>query len=174
VPRVWLGIDPGLKGGIAWIEWGLAATVTVAETPVEDSVYMEQRMVEIFRHVIEVAGDPANVFAAIEKSQAMVRADKSRKGGERGQGTASAHKSGFGWGLWRGMMAHARIPYDVVTPQAWKKGVSLKAGASKAEAVELAERLFPAAAEQFRGPRGGLRDGPADAALIAEHRRRIG
>lgn len=171
MPRVWLGIDPGLEGGVAWIH---DDQIVVRETPVEDGVYMEQRMGDILDAVCELAGGPMHVFAMIERSQAMVRSDKTRKGGQRGQGAVSAHKSGFGWGLWRGLMAHAGIPYGIVGPREWKKNVGLKVGASKAEAVELAERLFPAAAGTFRGPRGGLRDGPADAALIAEHRRRIG
>lgn len=43
-------------------------------------------------------------------------------------------------------------------------------GEGKAKAAAAAEALFPG--EKFRGPRGGIADGKADAALLAEDARR--
>jgi len=43
----------------------------------------------------------------------------------------------------------------------------------KVAAVQVAQRVFPMAAAQFVGPRGGLLDGRAEAALIAEYGRRV-
>lgn len=83
------------------------------------------------------------------------------------EGGVSGFKTGMGYaGLW--CLAVAKfLPVDRVAPQTWKHAYKLSA--VKVAAVELASQLFPDNAHEFRGPRGGLRDGVAEAALIARY-----
>jgi hypothetical protein len=79
---------------------------------------------------------------------------------------------GLGFGLWRGMLAAAGIPYSMPRPQDWRKAVGIPSGADKGASVACAARLFPAASGSLYGPRGGINDGLAEALLIAEFARR--
>lgn len=158
-----IGIDPGLDGGFAFIS---GSFVEVAPTPVTPSgrrQYIEQGM----RILIEAANGAdvpsVGTAAAIEEQRPMPR-----------QGVRSMFSIGLGYGLWRGLLAGAGIPYDIVTPQRWRRDLGLATGADKGASVALASRLFPQLAEQFTGPRGGMRDGLAEAVLLAEWRRRQG
>lgn len=153
VVATYLGIDPGKSGGLAII---YPDCVEVHATPVSGSEYLEQEMARLIPAL-------STVRAAIEKQQAMPK-----------QGVTSTFKTGEGFGLWRGMLAALCVPYDIVTPKQWRTAVGLPAGADKHQSVALAQRLFPSVAEQLVGPKGGIRDGLAEALLIAEARRRIG
>ena len=150
---IYVGIDPGKSGGIA-ILW--PDETLVYATPMTGSEYDEQGMARLI---------PATsaVRVAIERQQAFPK-----------QGGVSNFTTGTGYGLWRGMLATLALPYDIVQPQAWRKALGLPVGADKAESVALACRLFPMLAEELHGPRGGIRDGLAEALLIAEWRRRQG
>lgn len=81
-------------------------------------------------------------------------------------GGSSAFKFGSVYG---GLYAMTTGWYDrepkLVTPQMWKKAMGI--GKDKRESVEKAVELFPDSAYMFYGPRGGLIDGNAEAALIA-------
>lgn len=147
----YLGIDPGKNGGIAII---YPDEVCVFPTPVSGKEYLEQDMARLI---------PARngTKAAIERQQAMPK-----------QGVSSTFTTGTGYGLWRGMLAALMVPYVIVPPQEWRKAVGLTG--DKADAVALAQRMFPSVADQLVGPQGGLRDGLAEALLIAEYRRRLG
>lgn len=64
--------------------------------------------------------------------------------------------------------AHAFIGHvDFVAPQKWKANFGL--GADKDAAVRRAQAFWPTPADMFIGPRGGLLDGRAEAALIARY-----
>jgi len=64
----------------------------------------------------------------------------------------------------RGAAIHLPKPFQ------WKAKMGLSK--DKSASVRLAVDLWPAWREKFVGPRGGLLDGMAEAALIAEHLRR--
>ncbi len=147
----YLGIDPGKNGGIAVI---YPDEVCVYPAPVRGKDYLEQDMARLI---------PARngVKAAIEVQRAMP-----------GQGVTSMFSIGLGYGLWRGMLAALMVPYVTVQPKDWRKAVGLTG--DKADAVALAQRMFPLVADQLVGPQGGLRDGLAEALLIAEFARRLG
>jgi hypothetical protein len=84
-----------------------------------------------------------------------------------GQGVASTFKFGVVYGGMIGIAySHTEEVYTV-TPRTWKKHYGLDA--SKEDAVKLAAELFPSHANTFYGPRGGLKDGIAEAALIAKY-----
>jgi len=97
-------------------------------------------------------------YAAIEKGQAMPK-----------QGVRSMFKFGMNYGIWKGILASFGIPFREITPRTWQKGVIAKAQ-DKKPALAAAQRMFPQA--KLTGPRGGAKDGRADALLIADWCRR--
>lgn len=145
-----LGVDPGLTGAFA--TWDGSDLQTYA-IPI--------RKIKIGREVIweDLVEDLRP--ALIGCTSAYIEKVNTRPG----EGRSSAFKFGYVAGGFRGIVDQAGIPVRMVTPQKWKKYFDLPA--DKAEAVRLAASHFPGSTKQFYGPRGGLRDGIAEAALIA-------
>ena len=92
-----------------------------------------------------------------------------------GQGLTSTFTIGRGYGEILGALAALNLRHDIIRSQDWQK--AMLRGESKAtgrdlkrQYVAVAERLWPSIS--FRGPKGGLLDGKAAAALIAEYARR--
>lgn len=80
-------------------------------------------------------------------------------------GVVSAFSFGLGRGIIEGVAGALEIPMTQVKPSVWKK--ELKVPADKRAAVQRASQLFPALSDAFVGPRGGVIDGRAEAALLA-------
>lgn len=80
-------------------------------------------------------------------------------------GVVSAFSFGEGKGIILGAAAAMGIPTTMVKPTQWKK--QMRVPADKRATVQRASQLFPAVAPLFKGPRGGVFDGRAEAALIA-------
>jgi crossover junction endodeoxyribonuclease RuvC len=80
------------------------------------------------------------------------------------QGVTSMFKFGTNYGIWHGILAALQIPFYIARPAQWQKGV-IKKAQDKKPAVAAAARIFPGA--ELHGPRGGAKDGRADALLIA-------
>ena len=149
----WIGIDPGLHGALAVI--GPEGLIEVVDTPVfggpkpaYDDSGMSQLLFKYRR----------DATAVLEAQQAFPK-----------QGGVSTFTTGYGYGLWRGLLTAHGIPCYTVRHREWKKYYDI--GADKAEAVARASRLFSGG--DFIGPRGGLLDGRAEACLIAEYGRRL-
>jgi crossover junction endodeoxyribonuclease RuvC len=68
----------------------------------------------------------------IEEAQAMP-----------GQGVRSTWTTGYGYGLWLGVLATLRLPHTRIRPVVWKKALGL--GKDKEQARLRAMQLFPAA-----------------------------
>jgi len=153
-----IGIDPGITGAVAAIDAGNVVAIWDAPT-IEIRVgkktkndYMPSEMAAIFsRNELEIA----HVF--IEKVGAMP-----------GQGVVSMFGFGNGFGSWLGILAALKLPYTLVTPQAWKK--EIMRGMRDKDAARLrAQQLFPALTEKLSRKKD---IGRADAVLIAEYGRR--
>lgn len=149
------GIDPGLSGGIAVLD---ETSLMITEMP---SIKAKKRGNAL---AIGQLYDWADIcldgcdHAFIEEVGAMP-----------GQGISSMFKFGYIAGELRALVASYRVPVTMVAPVTWKK--ALRVPAAKDGAVARADQLFPAYASLFRGPRGGLLDGVAEAALIAYYGR---
>lgn len=156
--RVFIGIDPGLTGAVA-ILWpdGHAEVMDTPTTRVaRGSDYLAASMADIVMSVIIT--EPRGVAAALEQGMAMPK-----------QGLTSTFKTGRGVGLWEGILAGLGVAYELVPSQRWKRGLGLPVGSDKSASRLYAQRLFPAIAERFARVKD---DGRAEAALIAEWRRR--
>ena len=70
--------------------------------------------------------------------------------------------TGFGYGIYLGILITLGIDYTQVPPQKWKK--DLHVSKNKDEARERATQLFPSAAEMWSLK---CEDGVAEAAMIA-------
>lgn len=148
-----LGIDPGLSGALA--QWDGKTLVTYQIPAIKST----GRGREVEWGKLNDVWDDLFFYA----DHVFLERVHSRPG----EGVSSAFKFGLVYGGLRGMIAAKMLPITLVSPTVWKKSYRLHK--SKEAAVIRASELFPANASEFRGPRGGLKDGVAEAALIARH-----
>ena len=129
-----IGVDPGLSGALAVLD-PAGAFVAVHDTPT-----LTLRVARGRRADYDLPGMAAllglyaapGVHVLIEEAQAMP-----------GQGVRSMFTTGYGFGVWLGVLAALRMPYTRVRPGVWKKACSL--GKDKEAARLRAQQLFPAA-----------------------------
>lgn len=146
------GVDPGVKGGVAVIDTD-HLTLRCAPMPLEKVGAKERKLAS--------AGGLVQLFRAHELDALFLE----EVGVRPGEGTVGAFSFGRGLGRIEGAAAGRGLPLYLVKPQLWKS--KLGVSAEKERCVAKAEALFPCARHLFRGPRGGLNDGPAEACLIA-------
>ena len=145
---VYIGIDPGLSGGLACIEGAEAKVFPVPRT--------ERDVWEWFDNARTTA---SIVFAVIEKVHAMP-----------GNGVSSMFKFGTGYGGLRMALTAAEIPWEEATPQAWQKGLGISKRDKAESGTEWKNRLKAKAQQLFPSVRVTL--ATADALLIAEYCKR--
>lgn len=155
---IYLGIDPGLDGGIAFLEDG--GKIAVAKTPtIGGKEYDIQGMKTLLVRVSK-----SQSIATIENQISMP-----------GQGLTSTLQTGKGFGIWLGLLAGLNIPYQVISARQWqvKLFTGVKASLDTKDKSEIvAKRLFPTT--DFRKSERAFvaNDGLTDAACIAEYGRR--
>ena len=155
--HTYIGIDPGLSGAVAFLRDDV---LEVLDTPVAvvkatRREYLVGSMASMFEGV---RGAP--ISAALEAGIPMPR-----------QASNTTYLMGKGGGLWEGILAASGVSYDLVPPQKWKKALGIPPKSDKGASRALASRIFPASAHLFARVKD---DGRAEAALLAEYRRRIG
>lgn len=145
------GIDPGQKGGVAFLLPDKTAFPRIEPMP-KDLLQLADWL---------EATKPAHVF--IEKAQSMPR-----------QGISSAFNYGCHFGELRGIMIALQIPYTLISPRVWTRTMHLGAvGDTKAKSLEAARRLFPGQSFLPEGTRcKKAHSGMYEAVLIAEWGRR--
>lgn len=178
---IYVGVDPGNTGGLAAIVAAAGVPVTIfADAPtikVKGSTRTktepdEPGIVGLFRKMQQIAQEQnLELLVAIEKVAPMP--SLPGKGGERrSMGASSAFGFGMGFGMWRMACTALGIPYQLVHPATWKKLVLAGTPKDAGSEAIVAGQLYPHAAADLRGPKGGLRDGRVDALLIAHWLRR--
>jgi crossover junction endodeoxyribonuclease RuvC len=151
---VFLGIDPGKTGAIAFLFPDFAE---VLDTP-RDEATGAIDPIEMARIVGGVTSFDKTVIATIERAQAYPK-----------QGVASCFNYGVGYGMWIGVLAAFRVTLFLrVSPSVWKKDMLGDVDRSdKYESIKLARSLFPDV------DLGKKKDaGRAEALLIGEYGRR--
>jgi crossover junction endodeoxyribonuclease RuvC len=147
-----LGIDPGVRGGLALVEINDGAApqlIDAIDIPVAGTGAKERVDVLAIRTWIQ-AHTPDH--AAIERAQAMPK-----------QGASSGFKYGRAVGALEAVLACCEIPMTVIEPAAWKKFHQLRGG-DKEGGRQRALQLFPAAHALLARKKD---HGRAEAALIA-------
>lgn len=140
----YIGIDPGKSGALAIIEENFVFAV-----PFGENEYIDELR----------AVDPKKSVVCLEHVHAMPK-----------QGVTSQFNFGANFGWIQGVLDTFRIPYELVTPQKWKKEFSVTA--DKNGAVACCKRLFPGVSLLRTDKCKKEHDGMAEALLMAEYARR--
>ena len=158
--QIVIGIDPGVGGAVAAM-YGHGTLIRINDTPViwakvgnrKRRVYDVAAMCTLIsRH----AGDDILIHVFLEQQQAMPK-----------QGVTSMFSTGYGYGLWAGILAGLGVSHTVVAPRRWQAVMLSGQGDPKARALVTAARLFP------RCVIPKSRHGRADALLLMEYGRRL-
>lgn len=148
-----VGIDPGNSGAIAFLDTDLCS-LRIVDMPTFEFETTKKR----------VTIDPYSIVAEMQHS-ALHHVYMEEVYSSPQMGVVSAFNFGEGKGKILGIVAALGIPVTSVKPARWKK--DMKVPADKKATVQRASQLFPGAAAAFKGPRGGIFDGRAEAALLA-------
>ncbi|KKM67157.1 hypothetical protein LCGC14_1473990 [marine sediment metagenome] len=162
IGRLWVGVDPGFQGAIGIID-SYGKYVACVDMPVVGASGRKQEFnVPLLCSIVRN-------LSQWKIERVVVEFPATRPG----EAPESAKRFGVGLGLLWGIFAANGLPIERVAPNKWKGRLGLigKAGqaqASKLQAVEMAERFIrDIPVGLLRGPRGGLKDGRAEAFLIA-------
>lgn len=118
---IYIGIDPGEKGGISAIDEN--GNVVCCEIMSRDG------LIRNCKNIINISN--GSVIACVEKVNAMP-----------GQGVTSMFSFGKSAGFIEGVLETLGIGYQLVTPQKWKKEFSLiKTG--KNMSIKVCQKLYP-------------------------------
>lgn len=112
-----LGIDPGQKGGIAFVG---------------ENLFVAQKMPDTERDALEAIQLLRGQFAYIEAVHSMPK-----------QGVASSFKFGQNYGFLRGCLIALGIPFETVTPQKWQKALGCLSRGNKNVTKAKAQELYP-------------------------------
>lgn len=148
-----VGIDPGNSGALAFLDTD-KATVRIVDMPTFEFETTKKR----------VSIDPYAIVAEMQQ-YAIAHVYMEEVYSSPQMGVVSAFNFGEGKGKILGIVAAMGVPVTSAKPSRWKK--DMKVPADKRAAVQRASQLFPGAAPAFKGPRGGIYDGRAEAALLA-------
>ena len=141
---IYIGIDPGQSGAMAVIsDSGSAEAIPFSETGYINycSIYK------------------GNCKAIVERVNAMP-----------GQGVTSMFKFGQNYGWIQGVLQAFDIPYELVSPQKWKKEFGVTS--DKNTSIDVCKRLFPDVNLKRTERCTKDHDGLAEALLLAEFGRR--
>lgn len=158
---MFIGIDPGLKGGISIIDSETNNLFISKEMPLNEdnkSINCKEIFQELCFYWHRQQGDVI-CFCVIEQLQTMP-----------GQNVKATSSSAVNYGKLLAILELLEIPYQEVHPLKWKKAFQL-VKKSKYESTAVAKSLFPK--EHFMTERGRLMDGKAESLLMAEYARRI-
>jgi crossover junction endodeoxyribonuclease RuvC len=147
---IYIGIDPGFSGAIAFYA-PKENIVSIYDMPVYQNAKgkTEINLYELHEILAPETDEPH--MAIIEQVAAM-----------RGQGVTSMFRFGQSYGATQMAVAAHKIPMQFVTPAKWKSylGLSRDKGVSRS----LASQRFPKQADLFKRVKD---DGRAEAALLA-------
>ena len=146
----YIGIDPGQKGGIA--------VINERNALLDVFPYSNTKLFDIAKFMSNVDED-VGVMCFIEDVHSMPK-----------QGVASTFAFGKGFGYILGVVESSGIPYQLVSPNKWKKHFGLNSDKNKS--VEMAKRFFPAQTFLPTSRCTKPSDGMAEACLIALYGKR--
>jgi len=148
-----VGIDPGLKGGMAFYH----PNQLVAErTPVVAVPYKKKTRNDMDLNSI------CDKFEYFEVSHVFLEQVSAMPG----QGVTGMFRFGQNLGQWQGIIAGLGLKCIMVRPQVWKKQAGL-IKADKGDSVVLARELWPENGADFKYKTAD--EGRAEAALIARY-----
>lgn len=149
--RVLIGIDPGLSGGIAFLDstGELIATFHAEEYTTSAGKQKRPSGADL-ANIIRTCGSHTPM-AYVERAQSM-------------PGQGGVFNYGTGYGVILGTLDVLGIPFELVSPAVWKRQAQLSK--DKDASRHAAMRLFPEHRYDFKLKKS---DGRAEAALIARY-----
>jgi len=164
-PEAFVGIDPGKSGAACLLVPG--ADLFLYDWPRTNDP------LEIYHELLQWRAQYDIVFAVLER--VIPRPAINKFGQAQTRGAKSMFTFGQNCGIWHCLLTILRIPYQLLAPQSWQKGLVVRSDGpdAKTRAKVAVFRMWPDNRQQFSGPKGGWKDGRADAALMAEKARRI-
>lgn len=166
---IWIGIDPGLAGGIAMIddEKDKVNQLKLFRMPIvkESDAHGKNHYVLYHAELLNILLDVShiNAIAFIEKQHPVSN-----------QGRASIFSLAFQYGALVHSLVATGIKYEIITAKEWQKEFGIKKDEksdTKQQAAIIATTLFPDA-ELIPARHRVLHSGIVDALLIAEYGRR--
>lgn len=146
---IYLGIDPGAKGSLAILEYIGSKRTNVTIIPYNEEAYVKA--------LAELSG--CSVVCCLERVGAMPK-----------QGVTSMFNFGMNYGFIQGLLTAYAIPYELVTPQKWKKEFQITG--DKNSSIAVCKRLFPDVDLRRTERCRKDDDNTAEALLLAEFARR--
>jgi hypothetical protein len=146
---IYIGIDPGKNGGIAWIQDGKPCAEKMPDT-----------LTDLWQVIDNIAAEVSMIYRQTEIVAFLEQVSSSPQ-----QGVKSAFTFGNGFGHLEMSIIAANIPLRRVRPQAWQKELGCLTGGDKNVSKARAQELFPSLK---------ITHANADALLIAEFGRRKG
>ena len=120
--KLYIGIDPGLSGGVAFVP--------------ESGTPWAHKMPETDRDLIDLIRDSINMFEA--------RATLELVHSSPQMGVKSAFTFGEGFGRLQMVLTALGVPYERVRPAAWQKAMGCLTKGDKNVSKRRAQELFPA------------------------------
>lgn len=149
--HIYMGIDPGKKGGVVVIEGSCVTTYSLT------GLTEQQTWACFDRYAVRSEGK--DTFAVIEKVSAFPK-----------MGVVQSFAFGVSYGFLRGCLVAAGIPFEEVRPQVWQKGLRIPGREKSETPAQWKQRLRQKALQLF--PHLSLTLATADAVLLAEYARR--
>lgn len=151
---IFIGVDPGVSGGIAFIDHN-GVPIRTAKMP-----ETERDLFELLTFGCIQTAQGFQIGDALGHRRAMLE----RAGATPQMGVTSAFTFGMGYGRVRMALVAAGCPFDVVTSHVWQKAMGCRSGGDKNVTKRRAQDLFP----QVK-----VTHAIADALLLAEYCRRM-
>ena len=162
-----VGIDNGLSGCACFLGnqepyFFDTPTISITTAKKKRQKYDEMKMARFFKELKYRVSSESQIFCFIEEVRYLPK-----------QSSQSSGSIGYGYGLWRGIIASCGFACEVVRVRNWQKmfGIYGKGKETKNASYMTAKRLHPCG--QFTTVKGRVLDGRCDAFLIAEYGRRI-
>lgn len=152
---LFVGIDPGLKGGIAVLPGLTKIEPRAWIMPVQGKEVAVREFQADLRHYAGIC-PPSEILCCLEWAQAMPK-----------QGGCAMFNYGVGFGMLRASLTALCIPYVLVRPTTWKKRVLADTNRDKDAAIALIHRLFPTMSLRRTSACTNDHDGMADALCLA-------
>lgn len=143
-PMIFIGIDPGLSGGIAILQ-DTGEVVCAVKMPATEQ--------DVFKVLSNSGRGWVKRYAFIEKVGATPQ-----------MGVVSAFTFGRGYGALLMALTAAAVPFDQVSPVKWQTEMACRSGGDKNVTKRRAQQLFPSLT---------ITHATADALLMAEYCRRM-
>lgn len=136
-----IGIDLGLKGGIALLKNGKLFSVDpmpVTDILVGKKIKSNYDIYEIYAIIKRIVSDYEINMAVMERLRAMPN-----------QMSQTSFSMGYGVGVFRTIFTILEIPYTEIEPRSWQKkvfgqlGISYNKDTTKEASKQAAKQLFP-------------------------------